>query len=144
MTQSYHDLDSGSYCQGQGHSLNMAFFQTITFHRLLEWGWYFAQLLSMTPGSGHWFLVHTGNVHGGFAVLLSTSCYEFVIILILYCITMLNVKYACCTVDMCCAGWGWILGEVTSQCPFWGWLKAGWFLYRNCKIDLSNMKCFHF
>ena len=29
--------------------------------------------------SGPRFLVHTGTVHGGFAVLLRTSCYEFVV-----------------------------------------------------------------
>ena len=34
-------------------------------------------------GSGDRFLVHTGSVHGGFAVLLRTSCYEFVIIITL-------------------------------------------------------------
>ena len=54
-------------------------------------------------GSGDRFLVHTGSVHGGFAVLLRTSCYEFVI-MILYCINMLDMKYACCRVDMCCVG----------------------------------------
>ena len=54
-------------------------------------------------GSGDRFLVHTGSVHGGFAVLLRTSCYEFVI-MIPYCISMLDMKYACCRVDMCCEG----------------------------------------
>ena len=54
-------------------------------------------------GSGDRFLVHTGSVHGGFAVLLRTSCYEFVI-MIPYCINMLDMKYACCRVDMCCVG----------------------------------------
>ena len=54
-------------------------------------------------GSGDRFLVHTGSVHGGFAVLLRTSCYEFVI-MILYCLNMLDMKYACCRVDMCCVG----------------------------------------
>ena len=38
-------------------------------------------------GSDDRFLVHTGTVHGGFAVLLRTSCHEFVI-MILYCINM--------------------------------------------------------
>ena len=56
-------------------------------------------------GSGDRFLVHTGTVHGGFAVLLRTSCYECVI-MILYCINMLDMKYACCRVDMCCVGCG--------------------------------------
>ena len=34
ITQSYHDLHSGSYRQGQGHSLHIAkiCFKTITFH----------------------------------------------------------------------------------------------------------------
>ena len=41
-------------------------------------------------GSGDRFLVHTGSVHGGFAVLLRTSCYEFVI-MIPYCINMLDM-----------------------------------------------------
>ena len=54
-------------------------------------------------GSGDRFLVHTGTVHGGFDVLLRTSRYEFVI-MILYCINMLDMKYACCRVDMCCVG----------------------------------------
>ena len=54
-------------------------------------------------GSGDRFLVHTGTVHGGFAVLLRTSCYDFVI-MILYCINMLDMKYACCRVNMCCVG----------------------------------------
>ena len=54
-------------------------------------------------GSGDRFLVHTGSVHGGFAVLLRTSCYEFVI-MIPDCINMLDMKYACCRVDMCCVG----------------------------------------
>ena len=54
-------------------------------------------------GSGDRFLVHTGSVHGGFAVLLKTNCYE-IVIMILYCINMLDMKYACCRVDMCCVG----------------------------------------
>ena len=58
---------------------------------------------SFIIGSGARFLVHTGSVHGGFAVLLRTSCYEFVI-MIPYCINMLDMKYACCRVDMCCVG----------------------------------------
>ena len=61
--------------------------------------------LKLVPplGSGDWFLVHTGTVHGGFAVLLITPCYEFVV-MIPYCINMLDMKYACCRVDMCCVG----------------------------------------
>ena len=58
---------------------------------------------SRSIGSGDRFLVHTGNVHGGFAVLLRTSCYE-IGIMILYCINMLDMKYAYCRVDMRCVG----------------------------------------
>ena len=76
-----------------------------------------------TLGSGDRFLVHTGIVHGGFAVLLKSSCYEFVI-LILYCINMLDMKYACCRVDMCCVGWGWIWGKWRHQCPYLGLTKS--------------------
>ena len=60
-------------------------------------------LNKLGEGSGPQFLVHTGTVHGGFAVLLRTSCYEFVV-MIPYCIKMLDMKYACCRVDMCCVG----------------------------------------
>ena len=52
-------------------------------------------------GSGDRFFEHTGTVHGGLAVLL--SCDEFVV-MILYCIYMLDMKYACCRVDMCFVG----------------------------------------
>ena len=67
--------------------------------------------------------MHTGTVHSGFAVLLRTSCYEFVI-MILYCINMLDMKYACCRVDMCCVGWGWIWGKWRHQCPYLGLTKS--------------------
>ena len=60
-------------------------------------------IFALTIGSGDRLLVHTGSVHGGFAVLLRTSFYEFVI-MIPYCINMLDMKYACCRVDMCCVG----------------------------------------
>ena len=46
ITQSYHDLDSGSFRQGQGHSLHMAK-NLFLNHGLLGWGW---QFLSMTQG----------------------------------------------------------------------------------------------
>ena len=85
--------------------------------------WYF---LDFSLGSGDRFLVHTGIVHGGFAVLLRTSCYEFVM-MILYCINMLDMtcmKYACCRVDMCCVGWGWIWGKWRHQCPYLGLTKS--------------------
>ena len=74
-------------------------------------------------GSGDRFLVHTRTVHGGFAVLLRTSCYEFVI-MILYCINMLDMKYACWRVDMCCVGWGWIWGKWRHTCPYLGLTKS--------------------
>ena len=74
-------------------------------------------------GSGDQFFVYTGTVHGGFAVLLRTSCYEFVT-MILYCIIMLDMKYACCIVDMCCVGWGWIWGSDVINTLIWAWLEA--------------------
>ena len=63
------------------------------------------------------------TVHGGFAVLLRTSCYEFVV-MILYCINMLDMKYACYRVDMCCVGWGWIWGKWRHTCPYLGLTKS--------------------
>ena len=70
--------------------------------------------------------VHKGNDHGEFAVLLRTSCYE-IVIMILYFINMLDMKYACCRVDMRCVRSSWILREVTSQRLYLGLTKTGWF-----------------
>ena len=57
----------------------------------------------LLEGSGDRFVVHSGNIHSEFDVLLRTPCYECVI-MILYCNNMLDMKYAGCRVDMCYAG----------------------------------------
>ena len=65
-----------------------------------------------------WFI----SVHGEFAVLLTTSCYEF-LIMIFYCINMLDMTYACCWVDMCRVGSSWILGKWCHNALIWDWVK---------------------
>ena len=106
-------------------------------------------LLFYTPssvkckGSSDRFLVHTGSVHSGFAVLLRTSCYESVI-MILYCINMLDMKYACCRVDMCCVGSSWIWGKWRHNALHFGLTKSRMVFVLERINELSKHEIFTF